>query len=190
CASREQGTNRGVVRVGISHLPSRASGVLPKNGPGGTRVPAQERPQAIRKGRVVMSVSSRRSAALAAALLAVLATQAQAQRILNPPAPMQPQVLPPNAGVLGTAAPGSMAGYTPSAPALGASPATVTAPAYDPYALSTVGGFNPYTSPSASMSSSPYSLSTAPGGGAPYGAYGMPFFERGYPFWGGPGLAP
>jgi hypothetical protein len=133
-----------------------------------------------------MSVSSRRSAALAAALLAALATQAQAQRILNPPAPMQPQVLPPNAGVLGTAAPASMAGYNPYAPALGGyNPATMGAPASDPYALSTVGGFNPYTSPSASMSSSPYSLSTSPTGAGFSGPYGMPY----YPFYGGPGLA-
>jgi hypothetical protein len=157
-----------------------------------------------------MSVSLRTAGALAVALLAAGALRAQnnqGPRILYPPsplltsgviqqAPINPnfQVAPGltgrqlayNMGVLGNAAaqiPPWMAGYNPYPPAIvNSGPLLANAGlAANPYALSTVGGFNPYLASTAAMSNSPYSLSTMGGGGyGGMGGYGAGMFGYGY----------
>src|SRR5262245_40868065 len=154
-------------------------------------------------GRVAMFVSMRCSGVLAVAALAALGVQAQAQRMLYPPAPSVPQIVPqpinPNAalpggttirqaayniGMLGNAAsqvPPWLYGYNPyPSPIVNSGPLLANAGlgAVNPYALSTVGGYNPYLASAAAMSNSPYSLSTSPGGYGGMGGLGM--FGYGY----------
>src|SRR5262245_4605056 len=116
-----------------------------------------------------MSVSLRWSGALAAAVLAMLALQADAQRSSMPAS--RPQVMPatggapatggPNIGGTGNAAqqlPSNLYGYNNPAPPGGYGtngPAAAGAPAFDPYALSTAPNYNPYMAGSAGMSNTP-----------------------------------
>lgn len=135
-----------------------------------------------------MSMSTRISSALTLALLAALAATALAQR---QPFPSSPTLAPQqtagqvasNIGVLG----GGLAQIPPAFgfnPGFG--PAGLTSPALlggglaglSPYALSTVGGYNPYLGTGAGLGASGYGLSTAPGG---YGGGGAGMFP-GYGF--------
>jgi hypothetical protein len=121
-----------------------------------------------------MSVSLRWSGALAAAVFAVSAPLADAQQ---PSADAsRPQVMPaggapaagPSIGGFGAAgqAQPNYYGYNPVPPGgygAGQGPATASPRAFDPYALSTAPGYNPYMAGSGTMSaSSPYGLSTSP----------------------------
>jgi hypothetical protein len=130
----------------------------------------------------VTTTTLRFSGALTLAALAVLGPRAQGQRV---------GYLPSNVGVLGAAQtiPPWLNGYNPYTPAVANSnPASVplAASGYNPYALSTAGGYNPYLGAAAAAAASPYSLSTAPG--SPFGGYGPAGYGISYPAEAGPGL--
>lgn len=164
-----------------------------------------------------MSVSLRWSGALAVAVLGMLGAQVGAQPgIRNTNANLlRPQIIPfavnpnqyiapnmtarqmsYNIGVLGrglSQIPPYLLGYNPYPnPIINSGPVInpinpLLAAASSPYALSTMGGYNPYTSAGSlsASASSPYGLSTSPGG---YGGFGPGM--GGFPWWGGYGMDP
>jgi len=137
-----------------------------------------------------MSVSSRTAGLLAAAFFSTFVPTALARRQMNSP---RPQLMAVNSAQNGGRQGGNVATVGNAAqmqqPYLsymtGGSPgAGLNIPLMagggnptSPYALSTMGGYNPYFGSGAGMSNSPYSLSTSPGGGqgGGYGGFGYGF---------------